>query len=162
MHRVKFQTAKVVNEQIDRDEIPAVSYNATSQTVMAVVSVSKQTHYFHRCHVKVRSVNTDLPLQQVTPTFWRKDKRSKNVAMIEQFLLRDTHLPPGETRGRGFGMAAWPIVSQQELKLKSIGVPATRGVDRQRMMLTDAKEDTLILRAFGESHWRMFRHSFPG
>lgn len=103
------------------------------------------------------------PLQHVTPTFWRKDKRSKNVAMIEQFLLRDTHLPPGEaTRGRALDMVAGPIVSQQQRKLKTIGAPATRGVQRQRMMLTSAKEGGSILCDFGESHWRMFPDSFPG
>lgn len=73
--------------------------------------------------------------------------------MIEQFWLRDTHLPPGATtRGRAFDVVASPIVSQRELMLKSIGVPDARGVKKQRMMLPNAKEGTLFHRDIGESH----------
>lgn len=83
--------------------------------------------------------------------------------MIEQFWLRVTHLPPGETtRGRAFGVATSPIVRQREPTLNSIGVPDARGVKKQRMILTNAKEGTSIRRDIGESHSRMFRGSFPG
>lgn len=115
------------------------------------------------CDVKVSSLTTYPPLEQITPTFWRKDKRSKNVAMIEQFWLRDTHLPPGETtRGRAFDVVPSPIVSQWELMRISIGVPDARGVKKQRMVPAKAKEGTVFHRDVGESHWRMFRSSFPG
>lgn len=117
----------------------------------------------HHCHVEVRRVTTSPPPQQARPTFWRKDKRSKNVAMIEQFWLRVTHLPPGETtRGRAFGVATSPIVRQRQPTLNSIGVPDARGVKKQRMILTNAKGGTSIRRDIGESHSRMFRGSFPG
>lgn len=113
---------------------------------------SRQINVRH-CDVKVSSLTTYPPLEQITPTFWRKDKRSKNVAMIEQFWLRDTHLPPGETTiGRVFDVVPPPIVSQWELMLISIGVPDARGVKKQRMMPANAKEGTVFHRAVGESH----------
>lgn len=99
---------------------------------------------------------------ELTLTFWRKDKRSKNVAMIEQFWLRDTHLPPGgTTRGRASDVEASPIVSQRQPTLVSIGVADARRVKKQRMILTNAKPGTVFLRDIGESHWWMFRARFP-